>query len=66
MDGAGAGGVGAACRARVHGVDVAARTKGVQSGGRGRRLGLEPREQEVSEERWPVVCGSAFRSTAVV
>lgn len=30
--------------------------KGLQSRGRGGRLGLEPREQEVREEQWLVVC----------
>ena len=33
----------------------------------GRKPGLEPQEQEVSEERWLVGCfGSAFRNTPVV
>lgn len=47
--------------------DVVASGQGSAERREGERPGLEPGEQEVREQRWPVGCfGSAFRSTAAV
>lgn len=57
MDGAGAGGAGAACRASAHGVDVAAPTRActAEEGAGGRDWSPGSRKSARSGGRWCVV-----------
>ena len=49
----------------VHRKGTCSQGKGAEGPQGGGKPGLEPQEQEVSEERWPVGCfGSAFRNSS--